>query len=119
MNRQEKITYKGQEILYFNYIGLRDAALLDQLKANTKFVLEMPGDGLLTLSDFTNTYATDEFLQYAQTEESKAAAKKTRKKAMLGITGIKKIFLNTYNALSGNRAKAFDDMQAAKEYLVS
>lgn len=119
MNRAEQMSYKGQRILYFDYRGLRGEELLAQLKANTKTVLETPGNEILTLSDFTGTYATDEFMAYAQSDESKAAAKKTKRKAFLGVTGVKKIFLNVYNTVTGVKARAVDDIEAAKDYLVS
>lgn len=62
MNRRETILYKGQEILCFNYNGLRGAELFEQLKANTQFILNSPRDDFLTLSDFSNTYATEEII---------------------------------------------------------
>jgi hypothetical protein len=119
MNRRETIVYKGQEIVCFDYKGLRGAELLEQIKANTQFVLNSPKFDLLTLSDFSGTYATDEIVAYLRDPESKAAAQKTKKKALIGITGLKKMFLNIYNTVTGAGAKVFDDIGSAKEYLVS
>ena len=111
--------YKGVEIIFFNYNGLRGEGLLEQLKKNTRFLIDSAGDHFLTLSDFTNSYGDDKSLAYLQSEEAKAAAKKTAKKAVLGVTGLKKMFLNIYNKFTGTGTKAFDDIEAAKEYLVS
>lgn len=119
MNRREIINYKGQEIVCFNYNGLRGAELFEQLKVNTQFLLNSPKDDFLTLSDFSNTYATEEIIAYFRSQESKAAAQKTRKKALIGVSGLKKMFLNLYNRVTGAGAKAFDDLESARDYLVS
>jgi hypothetical protein len=119
MNRCETIIYKGKEITFFNYNGLRGEELLEQLKANTQYLLDSPKNDFLTLSDFSKAYGTDETLAFLQSEPAKAAAKKTKKKALLGITGLKKMFLNIYNTFTGAGARAFNDIESAKEYLVS
>ncbi len=75
--------------------------MLEQLQANTQMILDSPIDDLLTLSDFRNVYADEESMAYLQSDDVKAAARKTQKKAVLGITGLKKIFLNVYNTFTG------------------
>jgi hypothetical protein len=82
-------------------------------------MLASPRNDFLTLSDFRNTYADDESLAYLRSDEMKAVSKKSTKKAILGITGLKKMFFNIYNTFTGAEAKAFDDEEAAKEYLIS
>jgi hypothetical protein len=119
MNPYRRITHKGQEILYFDYKGLRGKEVLEQLQANTRVILDSPETDFLTLSDFRNVYADEESMAYLQSEEVKAAARKTKKKAVLGITGLKKMFLNLYNTFTGIGTRAFDDEETAKEYLVS
>lgn len=113
------ITYKGQEILYFDYRGLRGKDVAEQLQANTRAMLQLPRNDLLTLSDFRNTYGDAETVAYLKGDEIKAVSKKSRRKAILGITGIKKMFLNIYNTVTGAGARAFDDEEAAKEYLIA
>jgi len=43
---------------------------------------------------------------------------KTEKGAVLGVTGIKKVLLNAYNMVAGEKLRAFDSEEEAKEYLV-
>ncbi len=119
MGAYQYLTYKGQEILYFDYRDLREEQLLEQLQTNTRLMLNSPRDDFVTLSDFRNAYADEESLAYLKSDEIKAASKKSRKKAVLGITGLKKMFLNIYNAFTRAGARAFDDEDAAKEYLIS
>lgn len=119
MNPPEFITYKGQQIVHFDYRGLRGRELLEQLRVNTRTILESPRDDFLTLSDFRGSYADEDALEYLKSDEIKAAARKTKKKAVLGITGLKKLFLNVYNSVTGAGTRAFDDEDAAKEYLIT
>ena len=44
---------------------------------------------------------------------------KMTKIAVVGITGIKKIFLNVYNQFIGGKTKAFETEEEAKEWLVN
>ncbi len=119
MERFREIIYQGQNILVFDHRGMRGDEFLHNLKAGTQWLRDHPGDELLTLADFTGFYATDEVVAYLQSEESKIAAQNVKKSAAVGVTGIKKIFLNLYNLATGSSARAFDDLEAAKTYLIS
>lgn len=113
------ITYAGQEILFADHVGLREETLLHSLRRANQKAIEAPQDDLLLLADYSNTYVNDEIMVYLTGEESKQAAKKARKIAVIGVTGIKKIFLNTYNLVTGSGTRAFNDLESAKQYLVS
>lgn len=115
----ETIVYKGKTIYYFDHEGLRGEALLENIKAGNNMILQAESRDILTLANFTDTYASDEILKYLTGPDSKMASKKIKKSAVLGVTGIKKIFLNMYNLVSHTAAKPFDDLESAKEYLVS
>ncbi len=114
----EWITYKGHDILFTDYTGLRDNDIIKMMQTANRTIIEAH-DNVLGLADFSGTYATDEIVQYLQSEDSKQAAKKLEKNAVVGVTGIKKMFLNLYNMVTGGGAKPFDDLTSAKEYLVS
>jgi hypothetical protein len=114
----EWITYKGHKILFVDYKGLRGNEIVEMIHTANQIILEAEGS-ILSFGDFTGTYATDEIVAYLQNEETKQAAKKLRKNAVVGITGIKKIFLNVYNMVTGGGAKPCNDIESAKEYLIS
>ena len=118
MAGSEWITYKGHTILFTDYKGLRGNEIVELLHTANVIILEAE-DSVLGLADFTGTYATDEIVAYLQCEETKQAAKKLRKNAVVGVTGIKRLFLNLYNKVTGGGAKPFDDLESAKEYLIS
>jgi hypothetical protein len=117
MARHSFITYKGKEILYLDYRGLKleqiiqsiDEAVEESLKSNRPICM---------LINITGVYAVPEFM-----EKSKEAGKKTKnivkKQAMVGINSTaKEILLNAYNYFTGSNTKAFDDEESAKEWLV-
>jgi hypothetical protein len=114
----EWITYKGRTILFADYTGLRDHEIVKMMQTANRMIGEADGS-VLVLSDFSGTYATDEIVKYLQSEDSKQAAKKLKKNAVVGVTGIKKLFLNMYNMVTGGGAKPFDDLESAQEYLIS
>jgi len=119
MAKSGYITYQGQEILFYDHSGLRGKDLLNSLKEANQIVLNAPHSRTLFLADFSNTYIDSEIMAYLSSDEEKAATKKIRKTAAVGVSGIKKIFLNTYNTITQSGARAFDDLESAKQYLVS
>ncbi|MBN1409452.1 MAG: hypothetical protein JW969_01315 [Spirochaetales bacterium] len=115
------INYKDKEILYFDHRGLREEELIKNFIESTKMINEYQKthSEILTLTNFTDTYATREALDYLKSVESKEAVTKCTKVAVIGITGIKKMFLQTYNKIMGNKAKLFKSEEEASEYLIS
>lgn len=111
------INYKGKEIAYIDYRGLKVEQMMQTLEEATEKSLKDNKKRLL-LTNFTNAYAVPEFM-----ERSKAAGKKTKhltpKAAIVGLLGAKKILLNAYNIFTKSSMKAFEDEQKAKEWLVN
>lgn len=119
MERCTTCLYQGKEIQMFDYSGLRDAELLNTVQAATQIMLNGAPGELLVLADFRKTYINDEVIGYLTGAESRAASKNARKIAVLGVTGLKKLFFNAYNAATFATAKAFDTLDEAKAYLVA
>lgn len=113
------IHYQGNEILFFDHVGLRGQAIIDNLRVGNQMMLASSKTDYLILSDFTGTYGTDEIVAYLLGAESQAASKRVKKSAVVGVTGIKKIFLNMYNAVAQVQVKPFETREAAQEYLIA
>jgi len=110
------ITFKGKEISYHDYRGIKLEEILKTIdEASAKALQE--NKVRLQLSNLTGVFAVPEFM-----DKVKEAGKKTKhltsKSAVVGITGAKKLLLNTYNVFTGANMKAFDDEESAKEWLV-
>lgn len=119
MTRCQYITHKGIRLLFADYTGLHGDELLNTIKQATQMMLDHQEGDLLFLGDFSNTYVDDTIMAYLQNDESKRAAKKSKKIAVTGITGLKKLFMNMYNTVTGGGARAFENQTAAKDYLIS
>jgi hypothetical protein len=110
------ITYKGKEISYLDYRGMKLEDILKTIEETTKISLQ-ENKRRLQLSNLTGVYAVPEFM-----DKVKEAGKKTKhltiKSAVVGVTGAKKLLLGAYNAFTGANLKTFDDEESAKEWLV-
>jgi hypothetical protein len=80
-------------------------------------ILAAPGP-VLTMNNFDGVSVTPAFLRTLETR-SADYKHKVKAKAVMGVTGIKKILINTYSVLTGIDARAFDSEATALAYLVS
>lgn len=110
------IKHNGRLIMHADYRGLKSEDLMmgnlkeeDNAYENAKFKI-------LSLNDYRDTYISKKFME-AITDVGKKHKGKTIKGAVLGITGFKKIFLNTYSKIVGENLRAFDKEEDALEYL--
>lgn len=72
---------------------------------------------ILLIVDVTGAYANKEVVS-AFSESGKKSKVLLKKTAVVGITGVKKIFLNIVNKFTGLNAKALSSMEEAKEWLI-
>jgi len=110
------ITYKGKEISYLDYRGMKLEEIIKTIDETAKRSL-LENKPRLQLSNLTGVFAVPEFMEKVK-EAGKRTKHLTLKSAVIGITGAKKLLLNTYNAFTGNNIKVFDDEDSAKEWLV-
>ncbi len=112
------IEYKGHKILYADYRGLvSEDKMLENLKAEEEFYKTISSK-ILSLNDYRDTYVSNNFINKV-TELGKINKDKNLKSAILGISGVKKLLLNTFSTISGMPVRSFSDETEAKEYLVS
>jgi hypothetical protein len=116
MDRVQKIQYKGKEILYVNYGGLREKEMIETLN-HAEDIIISDNKPHLQLINITDAFATTGYMTAV-----KAFGKRTQdltdKSAIVGITGVKVLLLKSYNLVSGGKLKAFKTEEEAKEYLV-
>jgi hypothetical protein len=110
------IKHQGKEILYVDYTGMTVEEVLNTIDEVTEFALK-ENRPLLRLSNVTGVYAIKEVVERAQ-QSGKRTNHLTIKRAAVGVTGAKKILLNTFNRVTGNNLKAFSTEEEAKAWLV-
>ncbi|PIB36648.1 hypothetical protein BFP72_15185 [Reichenbachiella sp. 5M10] len=116
-----QITHQGKRIIFVDYSQCKNKKeMIDVVSQVADYLLALPDPHLLLLFDYTNAHGSTEFMNAAKAAREKILQSKTTKSAALGITGIKKILLNGYNAVSGEaKMKPFDNKEAALAYLLS
>jgi len=117
-NRIQEINYKNTEILYVDYRNLREDDLIKLMRLVDDFVVKTDKKNLLKLNDVREQYTSASVLSEIK-RSSKLQNPYIKKSAYLGIVGVKKILLAAINRVSSIGAKAFTELDQAKEWLVS
>ena len=117
-DRIELINYKGREIFYSDFRDLSGEEYIQIIDENIKAAKKLQKNDILFLSDIRNSVVSSDV---ATKLKSIAGDLKsfTDRMALIGITGVKKIFFQVLGKMSPMKMKAFNDLENAKEWLVS
>lgn len=118
MQRITWLTHKGKRILHCDYTNASTPEVIQGFKVANHTMFKTDGN-LLVLSDFSNTTVDNEGVRYLKNAESRQAAEKMKKSAVVGLDGLKRVLLNFYNAANGGNAKAFSTRAEALDWLAS
>ena len=113
------IHYQGKEIVYTDYRMKSPEEMVLTLNEAITFIslLENKGIKYLHLIDLRGVPVTTEFAG-TLIDQAKHHVGKS-KSAILGITGIKRMFFKSYLFLSKSEMRSFQDKEQALQYLVS
>ncbi len=111
------IEYKGKRILYSDYRGLSVQEMIANTELAARILAETPGQSL-TLVNYEGLSATREYMDRVKQLGKEVLVPKTAKQAILGISGMKMVFLYAYNRFTGGKAVPFSNEAAALEWLV-
>jgi hypothetical protein len=117
--RSTWIEHNGRKIFYqdFSKHFFNSGAVKTELEEVQKIVTAQPKDSVLVLSDFRDTNVGSDLL--ASMNAASAATKAyVHKTAVLGVTGMKRKLADMLIALTGQPLKYFDDIEAAKNWLI-
>ncbi|MCI0553931.1 MAG: STAS/SEC14 domain-containing protein [Anaerolineae bacterium] len=117
--RSQWIEHKGKKIFYQDFAQnfYNSAAVKTELDEVQKIVTASPPNSVLVLSDFRDTSIAGDLLS-AMNAASRATKTHVRKTAVLGVTGVKRQLADLLTKLTGQPLKYFDDVEAAKNWLV-
>jgi len=113
----EWVIHKGKKILLISYRDLSPEQKLAQIREATQIIQASGSSENLTLTDVTDCFVDKEFIELAKQEGKKSLAL-TKKAAIVGVTGIKKILLDAVNKFSSKPRKPFSTIAQAKDWLV-
>ncbi|MBN1812830.1 MAG: hypothetical protein JXA14_13425 [Anaerolineae bacterium] len=114
------ITHKGERIFFVDLssFGRHPDAFREELVGVEAVAYQQPEGSLLVLTDVRDTVVSSEVMNVAK-ESSARTAKYIRKEAILGMSGIRQVLLDAISRFSGRQFAAFDDIETAKDWLVS
>ncbi|HET7839191.1 MAG TPA: hypothetical protein VFL04_05485 [Rectinemataceae bacterium] len=109
----------GKRILYVDYRGINGAEESVRQLREAIEIEKNSGGNLLMLQNYEGTFANEEFVAEIK-RLGPQVSDKLAKNAVVGLTGIKKVFLSAYARISGEKAlRAFDTEEQAKAWLVA
>ncbi|OHD07316.1 MAG: hypothetical protein A2086_03115 [Spirochaetes bacterium GWD1_27_9] len=113
------IEYKGKKILYCDYRCFKqEKEWLENIEIVAKELINSQ-EKVLSLTDFRNAEGLgQDYLTRAKVLGKEIIKDKVERSAVIGISGMRKLLLNTYNLLSGDKMIIFEDEITAKEFLV-
>ncbi len=113
------IEHKNKEIIFCDFKDMKDKQVIfDQLEEMSRIFKESNGE-LLVLTDVRGTKNDPEIVEKTKYYGKTVYRHYAKKRAIIGMDGLRKLILNGYNALTGNDLKPFSTLEDAKEYLVS
>jgi hypothetical protein len=118
--RSKWITHKGKRIFHIDLSGLgrNGEAFRKELLEAEAVTCQQPEDSLLVLTDTRDTVVSSEVMSIAK-EGSARTTKYVRKTAVIGVTGVRQVLLDAVSRFSGQQFATFDDIETAKDWLVS
>jgi prepilin-type processing-associated H-X9-DG protein len=118
MNRVRLITHGGKNILFVDFSGCDLAELnltIDQAKP---VIQQFPRDSILFLSDLSNVAFSPEVID-AFKEFAKHNSPFVKSSAILGLTGIRAVAINSFQLHTGRIFRPFSELEKAKDWLAS
>ncbi|HTX91246.1 MAG TPA: hypothetical protein VMC09_08520 [Anaerolineales bacterium] len=113
------IDYRGKRIFFADYSGFGNdtAGLQQELDEAVEVLAREPDKSVLVLSNFENTVTTVTNLN-AVRHSIQPANKAVIKRAILGVGGVRRMFLTTFsNVLGDTDVAAFDTQEQALVWL--
>jgi hypothetical protein len=115
------IQYKGKEIYFVDYTHIKTIGeFLEVIKGTNAFREKVKAEGkrnILMLVDVTGSYIYGEALD-AVKMSGRISKELTKKEAVVGITGAKKILLRVAQLFTGMQLRPFDTLEEAQEWLI-
>jgi len=115
------IDFKGKEIYFVDYTHIKSAEeFLEVIKGTNAFREKAKAEGkrnVLMLVDVTGSYVYGETLD-ALKRAAKLSREITRKEAVVGAAGPKKVLLRIVQVFTCMHLRPFDSLEEAKEWLI-
>ena len=117
-NRVSWIEHKGERILYTDYSNATPDEILSTVDESVNVSFAQEKKSLLQIVNVTNASYDLKSWQYLR-QRAKETEPYTKASAVLGVEGPKKHLLTVTKMISKRNIKAFDNIEDAKDWLIS
>jgi len=118
-NRVSQIWYKSKKIYLTDWTNLKTPDVAFQaIEESTSYIEKLNEFNLLEIIDVTGSFASPQVLG-ALKESGKRTKKFSKRKAIVGVTGSKRIILAGVNRFIDGNINGFNTIEEAKEWVVS
>ena len=117
------IEHQGRRILYMDLSGFKEnlpafeAELNEAVATVGQEMYKQPLRSVLVMVDLRNTVMTQK-VQTMISDRITDTRKYVLRTAVIGMTGIRRAFLDFFSRLAGSDTGAFDEPEAAKNWLI-
>jgi hypothetical protein len=121
--KSQWITYNGQRILHMDLSNFKEDLKNFEVELNAAVttlgqeMYQQPEHSVLVLVDLRNTVMTSP-AQKLLTERIKDTRQYVKKTAVVGMTGLRRMYLDFFAHIAGSDTAPFDNQDSAKEWLV-
>ncbi|HTP09394.1 MAG TPA: hypothetical protein VMP08_14165 [Anaerolineae bacterium] len=122
--KSQWINYKDKRILHIDLSNFKEdlkgfeAELTAAVTTIGQEMYQQPPHSVLVLVDLRNTAMTST-AQKMLTERIKDTRQYVKKTAVVGMTGLRRMYLDFFAHIAGSDTAPFDDPESAKEWLVN
>ena len=114
--KSQWITYKGKRILHIDLSNFKEDLKAFEVELTASVIYQRPSHSVLVLVDLRNTTMT-QAAQKLLMERIKDTREYIQKTAVVGMTGLRRMFLDFFAHLADSETAPFDDPDSAKEWL--
>jgi hypothetical protein len=111
------LEHRGKRILYVDYSLCKTQEETIQVLEEAAREFEKSPTKLLSLDNYNDAYASEEFMKRAKELGKTTISAKREKGAIIGLKGIKRVLLSSYNVFVKDSLTPFDTKEEALEFL--
>jgi hypothetical protein len=117
--KSQWITHRGKQIMHSDYTNFEMDlhGLQAEVNAVDDMICREPDNSVLLLVDVSNTTTTVEVVELFK-KSSARTTNHLHKVAVVGLSGIRRMLLDVISRFSGQQMTIFDNVEAAKDWLV-
>ena len=113
-------THRDVRFFHFDIssFGLDDAGIIQEIDDADAIIMEEPLNSVLVLNDVRDSVGSMKVIQHLEVSAERSTPY-IKRAAVVGVTGAKRILLEVVNRFSRRPIVAFDDLEKAKDWLVT